>query len=345
MKYLWKKLSILMLVAAVLTTTISLPVCAEETKKTVLPEASTSAGPWNVAEGVIAWVAGTILYVDGNGAVPDYAADALNMRPWKGQFITGIWICDGITEIGTNAFAKLGGVSGVRIPSTVFVKDASSFAGIAGDADIRISGKNVATKMIGGIPYTSAMSIISWVQNQPGFCVRTDFDKETKKLFMTQNYPYLRNVGYSVDSRDYLFNPLHWDPDFGYPTTPIVKWTTGASKGYTLKCEKYVPGENTMIHFSNFLGDNTYGAAFRMWAVNPSAKKVNETPGTCTYQLDIPAELVATGRTFKLIAVVDNKTAETIVLDDLDANDATFTFQSDKIPYQCALVYKDAVVQ
>ena len=345
MKYLWKKLSIFVLAVALLTTTFSLPVCAEETKKSELKEAPISAGPWNVAEGVTAWVAGTILYVDGNGAVPDYAADALQTRPWNGQFITSIWIRDGITEIGTNAFAKLGGVSGVRIPSTVFVKDASSFAGIAGKADIRISGKNVATKMIGGIPYTSAMSIISWVQNQPDFCVRTDFDKEAKKLFMTQTYPYLRNVGYSVDDRAYMQNPLHQDPDFGFPSVPIARWTTGAYKGYTLKCEKYVPGENTVIHFSNFLGDNTYGAAFRMWAVNPSAKKVNETPGVCTYQLDIPAELVATGRTFKLIAVVDNKTAETIVLDDLDANDATFTFQSDKIPYQCALVYKDAVVQ
>ena len=345
MKYLWKKLSILMLVATVLATTISLPVCAEETKKSELKEAPISAGPWNVAEGVTAWVAGDILYVDGNGAVPDYAADALQMRPWNGQVITSIWIRDGITEIGTNAFAKMGRVFVVRIPSTVFIKDATSFEGIASDADIRISGKNVATKMIGGIPYTSAMSIVSWVQNQPGYCVRTDFDKEAKKLFMTQNYPYLMNVGYSIDSRAYLLNPLHWDPDFGNPTTPIVKWTTGASKGYTLKCEKYVPGENTVIHFSNFLGDNTYGAAFRMWAVNPSAKKVNETPGVCTYQLDIPAELVATGRTFKLIAVVDNKTAETIVLDDLDVNDATFTFQSGKIPYQCALVYKDVVVQ
>lgn len=34
----------------------------------------------------------------------------------------------------------------------------------------------------------------------------------------------------------------------------------------------------------------------------------------------------------------------TVVLDDLDANDATFTFQSDSIPYQCALIYQDPVV-
>lgn len=297
---------------------------------------------WNVSEGVTAYVEDEILHIEGNGAVPDYAADDLHARPWHGQRITSVWVDDGITEIGSNAFAKLG-VATVRIPSTVFVKDESCFANIAQKSEIRISGKAVETKMIGTIPYTSAMSIISWVQNHQDYIVRTDFDKEAKQLFMTQNYPYLLNVGYSVDPRRYFENKNHWDPDFGNPTAPIARWITGAYEGYSLKCERYVPGRNTVTHFSNYVEDNTYVCAYRMWGINPTAKKIFEMPGTCTYQLELPTEALADGRAFKLIAVVDNTTAETVVFEDMNAGDTVFTFQSDRIPSQCVLVYKDPV--
>ena len=174
-----------------------------------------SAGPWNVSEGVTAYVKAGILYVEGTGAIPDYAADALGTRPWAGQKFQNIWIGDGITEIGSNAFASFSSVINVRIPSTVFIKDATSFGGISSKAAIRISGYNVATKMIGNITYTSAMSIVSWIQNAPQNRVNVDFDLNAKRLFKTQNYPYLVNVVYCVDTRDYINNPLLVDDDFG----------------------------------------------------------------------------------------------------------------------------------
>ena len=301
-----------------------------------------SAGPWNVSEGVTAYVKAGILYVEGTGAIPDYAADALGTRPWAGQKFQNIWIGDGITEIGSTAFASFSSVINVRIPSTVFIKDATSFGGISSKAAIRISGYNVATKMIGNITYTSAMSIVSWIQNAPQNRVNVDFDLNAKRLFKTQNYPYLVNVVYCVDTRDYINNPLLVDDDFGRPTAPIAKWTSGKTTGYSLKCEKYVPGYNTLVHFSNFLENNTYGAAFKMWAVSPGSQIVNATPGEWTYRLEIPQDLVKENRNFKLICVMDQTTGETVVLDDLDADPATFSFASSKIPYQCALVYRDA---
>ena len=322
--------------------------CAEEkTKKTAAEEQAfynpdISAGPWKVAEGVTAYVKAGILYVEGNGEIPDYALDALGTRPWAGQNFQNIWIGDGITEIGSNAFASFSSVINVRIPSTAFIKDATSFGGISSKAAIRISGYNVAVKMIGKIEYTSAMSIISWIQNIPQNRINVDFDLNAKRLFKTQNYPYLVNVVYCTDTRDYVNNPLNVDDDFGRPTAPIAKWTSGKTNGYSLKCEKYVPGYNTLIHFSNFLEDNTYGAAFKLWAVAPSSQIVNETPGEWTYQLEIPQNLIKENRVFKLICVLDQTTGETVVLDDLDTDNATFTFSSSRIPYQCALVYQDA---
>lgn len=303
-----------------------------------------SAGPWTVSEGVTAYVKADILYVEGNGAIPDYASDALGTRPWAGQSIHGIWIGDGITEIGSNAFSYFSGVTSVRIPSTVFVKDATCFGGLVSGAAIRISGYDVATKMIGNIEYTSAMSIVSWIQNVPQNRINVDFDLNAKRLFKTQNYPYLVNVVYCTDTRDYINNPLNVDDDFGRPTTPIARWTTGKTTGYSLKCEKYVPGYNTLVHFSNFLGENTYGASFKMWAVAPGSQIVNETPGEWMHQLDIPQDLIKADRAFKLICVLDQATGETVVLDDLDANAGTFSFSSAKIPYQCALVYQDPIL-
>ena len=99
------------------------------------------------------YVKAGILYVEGNGEIPDYALDALGTRPWAGQNFQNIWIGDGITEIGSNAFASFSSVINVRIPSTAFIKDATSFGGISSKAAIRISGYNVAVKMIGKIIY------------------------------------------------------------------------------------------------------------------------------------------------------------------------------------------------
>ena len=79
-----------------------------------------------------------------------------------------------------------------------------------------------------------------------------------------------------------------------------------------------------------------------MWAVSPGSQIVNATPGEWTYRLEIPQDLVKENRNFKLICVMDQTTGETVVLDDLDADPVTFSFASSKIPYQCALVYRDA---
>ena len=302
-----------------------------------------SAGPWNVAEGVTAYVKAGILYVEGEGAIPDYDRQALAARPWHYEKFDAIWIDDGITEIGSNAFWGRNTVYSVRIPSTIFIKDPNCFYGIKADSIVRISGNTVATKMIGNIEYTSAMSIINWFQDQKSYRVSVDFNEDAKRLFKTQNYPYLENVFYCTEHKEVTDNPGYVDIHFKRSTLPICKWTTGQQDGYSLKCEKYVPGYYTLLHFSNFIGDYHYGAAFKMWTINPKAQHSNETLTPCTYQLDVPNGLIYPGRTFKLICVMDSA-GTTVVLDDLDANDATFTFQSDSIPYQCALIYQDPVV-
>lgn len=341
MKKMLKKVLGLMLAVAVCVTVLQpMEAYALETSDTTV-----EAGPWKVSEGVTARVENGILYIEGEGAVPDYAADALGTRPWRGSVFQGIWVSEGITEIGSYAFASLGGVHFVNIPSTTFVKDATSFAGISSKCSIRIMGKKYETKMIGNIPYTSAMSIVSWIQDNPDYTVHVDFDSEAKSLFKTMTYPYLTNVFYSVENVPFERRSYYYDGEFIYSTTPICRWIGGQSKGYSLKCTKSALGYYTYLHLSNFMGEYEWGTGYEMKVVGPAAKNVETTPGECIYQLDIPTDLVKSGRTFKLLCITSNKTGEVVTFDDLDVSDTTFTFQTAKVGTTYALVYKDPVVE
>ena len=66
------------------------------------------------------------LAIGGEGAMPDYSAD-LDAAPWAGYSYTSVRICDGVTHIGTEAFAANTTLTKVEMADTVTSIGAKAF--------------------------------------------------------------------------------------------------------------------------------------------------------------------------------------------------------------------------
>ncbi len=310
---------------------------------------SKKGGPWTVAEGVTAYVEDGILYVKGDGEIPDYDFYTLYKRPWDGCIFESAVIDAGITRIGSYALWGYNRLKYVTIPSSIFITDNMSLGSIAPEAHIRITGTKVAETTIGAIPYTSVMSIVRDAQDHPGYMYLIDYSYGWKALLMTTDYPALTNIYYANDEAVFKNRAGYKDAQF-YNADKYVsplKYAPGQA-GISVKAKRKVQGYYLYQHLSNFLTivnpGYTWGTAYSVDAVGANGKAVQQFDSVKTFTFDIPSDLQRAGRTFRVMMLVSNATGEVVTFDDLDVSDKTITFQTDKVGTTYALIYQDAGV-
>lgn len=66
------------------------------------------------------------LSIGGEGAMPDYSAE-MDAAPWAGYTYTSVRVCEGVTRIGTEAFANNATVTEVKMADTVTSIGANAF--------------------------------------------------------------------------------------------------------------------------------------------------------------------------------------------------------------------------
>lgn len=97
------------------------------------------------------------LKISGNGAMGDYALDALESIPWyeHRNDITDIEIGEGVTHIGAYAFAGCGKVTEITIPAGVATLGERPFYGMSGLEAIDVAEENEAFDSVNGVLYSA----------------------------------------------------------------------------------------------------------------------------------------------------------------------------------------------
>jgi hypothetical protein len=88
--------------------------------------------------------------------------------------------------------------------------------------------------------------------------------------------------------------------------------------------------------YAAFIGDYNFLTTFDI-TLTDNGSMIGTTPNKFLYTLDLPTEFIEEGRDFKLLAI---GSGYVYTYDDLDDNDATFTFETDTPTTWYALVYK-----
>lgn len=307
------------------------------------PDWTKESSVWQVSEGVTAQVRDGILYIMGNGAVPDYTNDTLAQRPWHTSLFGTVMVEEGITDIGTKAFAEFKYLRYFYIPSTTFLADSSIFHKIDSKPVIRIQGKEETTRMIGDkIPYTSLDSLARVAKSMDRTVLYVTDDGTMKKLFREKTYPNISNV-FSADNpgiekpsdlRDEESEKLQ---DFKSP----LRFAPGyeiVSRAVTSSIIKNgVQYLQVIADYLNYLyPDYQYGLTYSN-LVTTGDKIYPEFEDTKRYLYQIPDNLRMPGREFKVILTADG---QTVVLDDLDSSDETITFATNKGSFTYSIIYK-----
>ena len=195
-----KKITTLAL-AAVMCLLAAFPMQVQA-KKIDHHEWSQSSAVWEVGDGVTAYVKEGVLYFEGTGAIPDYTNDTLYTRPWHGVLIEAVNVGEGVTEIGSKAFAEFKKLRYITVHSTTFIKNGNAFDKIDSAPIVRIMGSEETTKMIGDkIPYTSLDSWARVAQSGTGNILYI-VDNGAMKMKLRQktlpNVPFV----FSADNED-----------------------------------------------------------------------------------------------------------------------------------------------
>lgn len=134
------------------------------------------------------------------------------------------------------------------------------------------------------------------------------------------------------------------------PTTPDEKkryavygkekvvYTADNGNAYSVTIQNAMQGKKCFDSFEAVLMDWKIGRTYNIFPSGKIAYKMNEKTRVT---LSIPQALQAAGREFKMICVTQN--GQPIILDDLDSDPNTITFETDTY-YAFALVYKDIAV-
>lgn len=116
------------------------------------------------------------LAIGGEGAMPDYSAE-MEAAPWAGYSYTSVRICDGVTHIGTEAFAanttmtkvemadsvtsiganafySCSALTSVSIPASVTEIGKNAFSLCTALSEINVSEENTAYKSAEGVLFT-----------------------------------------------------------------------------------------------------------------------------------------------------------------------------------------------
>lgn len=292
---------------------------------------------WTYTDGadtaLTAKVQGTVLYIQGKGAIPSYDREVLGNRPWHNKPITSIIISDEVTSIGAEAFSNMTKLHDVTVPVSAFLEDTSAFAGAPAECIFDFKGTNIVSRNIGNVPYNSLDSIVAFMQKYNG-----TYHYRLANYYMTswvQNtvVPKIQYLS-PQDARSGYYNLDY--PVFDYTSrltfvSPKPEYTMSAS------IVSKQQGRNALEIFSLVLGDNTYVTAYNM-AVNNAKGIVKKTQEMLTYQMTIPAAFQYPGRSFTLIQLGEGVVT---MLADEDSDDTTVTFTTDYPSTVYALVYRD----
>ena len=307
------------------------------------PEWTKKSAVWQVSEGVTAQIRDGVLYIDGNGVVPDYTNDTLNQRPWNNCYYGSVVIGTGITDVGTKAFAENKFLRYFTIPSTTFINDSALFHKIDSKPMVRIQGTEETTRMIGGkVPYTSLDSLARVAKSADRNVVWITDNGTVKTLFRQKTYPNIPYV-YSADNPD-IDDATHMLDNVG-EELQVFKSPLRFAPGYEMVgravtssiVKNGVSYLQVVADYLNYLyPDYTYGQTYSN-LVTTGDKIFAEFEDTKRYELQIPSNLQAPGRTFKVIMVADGQPT---VLDDLDTSDSTITFATNKGSFTYSIIYK-----
>lgn len=120
--------------------------------------------------------------------------------------------------------------------------------------------------------------------------------------------------------------------------TEDIEFTADAGNTYEVTIENSIQGLMCYASFEAVLGDYTIGRTYNIY---PSERgKVFQMEDKARITMTIPEALQADGRTFRMISVTEG--GRPIVLEDLDSNAETITFETDTY-YAFALVYRDGI--
>lgn len=307
------------------------------------PDWTKESSVWTVSEGVTAQVRDGVLYIMGNGVVPDYTNDTLLNRPWNGTIFGTVMVEKGITDIGTSAFEDFKYLKYFYIPSTTFVADSSVFHKIDNKPTIRIQGTEETIRMIGDkVPYTSLDSLARAAKSMDKTVLYITDNGTMKKLFREKTYPNISNV-FSADNPN-IDQPSHLIDSVGEELQTFrspLRFAPGyemVGRAVTSSIIKSgVQYLQVVADYLNFVyPDYAYGQTYSN-LVTTGDTSYPEFEDTKQYVFQIPGNLQASGRTFKVILVADG---QSMVLDDLDQSDTTITFATDKGSFTYSIIYK-----
>lgn len=315
-----------------------------------VPTWSWAADSWRVLDGtdIKIKISGEIMYVEGNGDLPDYDYWQLDQRFWHTSSVEYVFIGSGITSVGANFFRGLSKLGWVNMYTSTFIEDYSSFQGIAGYPKFRIVENGINTKYIGNIPYTSMDSIAKFAYNYGGGASFIMDTPQASSSFASMTNPGISNVYYSseaaLDSSNNIVkdangnNVAPWTDLTQYskagPSSNIVS-RSGSSTFATTGSMKY-QGEECYKVFSAFLEDYTFACSLSMTSTQ-GTEIVSYTATEETYTFKIPKQYWNLGTQYRLIGI---GVGTVYFFDDIDADPTTITFKSQYPTMVFGLVYK-----
>lgn len=285
---------------------------------------------------VTARLAYKILYIEGTGEIPDYSPETYATRPWQYLDFDTISIAQGITQIGSYAFADLPKVKEVTIQSSTFIKDSTCFQGMKSDVIFRVRGTATSTKQCGTINYTSLDSICA---NAPGGITCTfilDNEAEAQR-FREKAYPYLKYVYSASDKSAKWENREDLTKDYKYASLCKIAPDSGLDYLANMTAQIRPQGSLYLEAISGLLGEYTYVCSYNM-ALARLGTIYYGTDGPKQYILSLSPKNQIPERMYRLIEFGPD--GQVWYLDDEDTNCATVTFSTAYPTSTYALVYK-----
>lgn len=277
---------------------------------------------------------GSTAIVEGIGEIPDYDPTTYTKRPWHYYDIKKVVIGQGITRIGSFAFADKANLKTIELCSTTFIADGTSFSNIAPYPVIRLKGQNSAVKMIGTIPYQSLESIISNAPSGRG-CAYIADNNGVVNTIQGMTYPYLPYVYSASDTNAPWNTRVDTTKDITFKKLGMV---LSGDAGNMLQVQKKPQGELYMNVIANFLKDYTYACSYSVTLTTSSGEVLYGTNGNRIYSIKLDARDQIWSRQYTLIEIGPD--GQVLYLPDLDADFSTVTFETYYPTSVYALVYK-----
>lgn len=331
--------------SATLCASIFVPMTTQAKKITV--DWATNSSAWQVSDGVTAQIRDGILYFDGNGAIPSYTNDTLYTRPWDTSVFQGVVVGEGITEIGSKAFANFPKLQYFTVHSTTFIKDGTVFDKIDSKPQVRIMGSEETVRMIGDkIPYTSLDSWARVAQSRTANILYIVDDGAMKMMFRQKTLPNVPFV-FSADNEDsvHRYDMADHEEEKIQTQTFVspLRFAPGYEKiGQAVTAQRFKMGEGYLEvvawYLNNMYPDYSYGESYsNIVSTGDTTYDSYDTPQNYVFQ--IPSELQRPGRTFKIVLVTPD--GQPTVLDDLDSSDSTITFSTNLGRFNFSIIYSN----